>query len=200
MSRIDELAKRYADHIAVPWQQGLPAANRVVMLVYEKELERHLRAKLLEFEQATKTAGHGWQLVDLTTAFAEWMGGMKYREEYFERPDDIRLKLDSSFLRHVSDLIKAQLSLATEPVGADQRKEVSGMKSDPRFQHGQDWSKDRSLVFEAHSVKLIKYLPFHNLVTVAQVVAHLAVMQQAPRARQKFVSLETFNEEKKRKR
>ena len=114
MSRIDELAKRYADHIAVPWQQGLPAANRVVMLVYEKELERHLRAKLLEFEHATKTAGHGWQLVDLTTAFAEWMGGMKYREEYFERPDDIRLKLDSSFLRHVSDLIKAQLGQASD--------------------------------------------------------------------------------------
>ena len=114
MSRIDELAKRYADHIAVPWQQGLPAANRVVMLVYEKELERHLRAKLLEFEQATKTAGHGWQLVDLTTAFAEWMGAMKYREEYFSRPDDIRLKLDSSFLRHVGDLIKVQLSQASE--------------------------------------------------------------------------------------
>ena len=114
MSRIDELAKRYADHIAVPWQHNLPAANRVVMLVYEKELERHLRAKLLEFEQATKTAGHGWLLVDLTTAFADWMGGMKYREEYFERPDDIRLKLDSSFLRHVSDLIKAQLSQATD--------------------------------------------------------------------------------------
>ena len=114
MSRIDELATQYADHIGVPWQQGLPAANRVVMLVYEKELERHLRAKLLEFEQATKTAGHGWQLVDLTTAFADWMGGMKYREEYFERPDDIRLKLDSSFLRHVTDLIKAQLSQATD--------------------------------------------------------------------------------------
>jgi hypothetical protein len=114
MSRIDELAKRYADHIAVPWQQGLPAANRVVMLVYEKELERHLRAKLLEFEQATRTAGHGWHLVDLTTAFAAWMGAMKYREEYFERPDDIRLKLDSSFLRHVADLIKAQLSQTSE--------------------------------------------------------------------------------------
>lgn len=113
MSRIDELAVRYADHITVPWQQGLPAANRVVMLVYEKELERHLRAKLLEFEQTTKAAGHGWQLVNLTTAFADWMGGMKYREEYFRAPDDIRLKLDSSFLRHVSDLIKAQLNQAS---------------------------------------------------------------------------------------
>ena len=114
MSRIDDLAVQYASHIGVTWQQGLPAANRVVMLVYEKELERQLRAKLLEFEQATTSAGHGWQLVDLTTAFADWMGGMKYREEYFERPDDIRLKLDSSFLRHVADLIKAQLSQATE--------------------------------------------------------------------------------------
>ena len=114
MSRIDALAKRYAHHIAVPWQPGLPAANRVVMLVYEKELERQLRAKLLEFEQATRTAGHGWQLVDLTAACADWMGAMKYREEYFERPDDIRLKLDSSFLRHVAELIKAQLSQASE--------------------------------------------------------------------------------------
>ena len=114
MSRIDALAKRYAHHIAVPWQPGLPAANRVVMLVYEKELERQLRAKLLEFEQATRTAGHGWQLVDLTAAFADWMGAMKYREEYFERPEDIRLKLDSSFLRHVADLIKARLSQASE--------------------------------------------------------------------------------------
>ena len=35
MSRIDELAAQYADHIGVPGQQGLPAANRVVMLVYE---------------------------------------------------------------------------------------------------------------------------------------------------------------------
>lgn len=112
MSRIDELAIRYGDHIKVPWQQGLPAANRVVMLVYEKELERALRGKLGEFEQATKAAGHGWQLVDLTTAFAEWMGAMKYREEYFQAPEDIRLKLDSSFLRHVAELIKAQLNQA----------------------------------------------------------------------------------------
>ena len=44
MSRIDELAAQYSDHISVPWQQGLPAANRVVMLVYEKQLERTLRA------------------------------------------------------------------------------------------------------------------------------------------------------------
>ena len=114
MSRIDDLAVQYASHIGVPWQQGLPAANRVVMLVYEKELDRQLRAKLLEFEQATTSAGHGWLLVDLTTTFADWMGKDKYREEYFERPGDIRLKLDSSFLRHVADLIKTQLSQATE--------------------------------------------------------------------------------------
>ena len=73
MSRIDDLAAQYSAHIGVTWQQGLPAANRVVMLVYEKELDRQLRAKLLEFEQATTSAGHGWQLVDLTTAFADWM-------------------------------------------------------------------------------------------------------------------------------
>jgi hypothetical protein len=114
MSRIDELAARYADHISVPWQQGLPAANRVVMLVYEKELERHLRAKLLEFEQATKAAGHGWLLVDLTTAFAEWMVEMKYKESYFQNPKNIRLKLDKAFLKFVSERIKSQFTLSSE--------------------------------------------------------------------------------------
>ncbi|MGB5133663.1 MAG: BREX protein BrxB domain-containing protein [Prochlorococcaceae cyanobacterium] len=114
MSRIDDLAARYADHIRTPWQQGLPAANRVVMLVYEKEAERQLRGKLGEFEQLTKGAGHGWHLVDLTTAFADWMASMKYREDYFERPDDIRLKLDTGFLRYVAELIKVQLSQATD--------------------------------------------------------------------------------------
>ncbi|MCT0213653.1 MAG: DUF1788 domain-containing protein [Cyanobium sp.] len=109
MSRIDELAHRYGDHIGAPWQQGLPAANRVVMLVYEKELERQLRGKLGEFEQRTKAAGHGWQLVDLTTAFADWMAVMKYRDSYFNGPEKIRLKLDKAFLQHVSDLTKAQL-------------------------------------------------------------------------------------------
>lgn len=114
MSRIDELANRYGAHISVPWQQGLPGANRVVLLVYEKEAERQLRGKLGEFEQRTRSAGHGWHLVDLTTAFATWMGGMKYRDAYFETPEDLRLKLDTNFLRHVADRITEQLKAADE--------------------------------------------------------------------------------------
>lgn len=114
MSRIDELATQYANHIRVPWQQGLPSANRVVMLVYEKDQERHLRAKLLEFEQATKTAGHGWALVDITTAFAEWMGNMRYLESYFHSPEKIRLQLDKAFLKFVADRIVEKLSTSTE--------------------------------------------------------------------------------------
>jgi hypothetical protein len=114
MSRIDDLAARYADHIRTPWQQGLPAANRVVMLVYEKEAERQLRGKLGEFEQLTKGAGHGWHLVDLTTAFADWMAAMKYRESYFQSPRKIRLKLDKAFLQYVSELIKARLAQGGE--------------------------------------------------------------------------------------
>jgi hypothetical protein len=113
MSRIDELTQRYADHISVPWQQGLPAANRVVMLVYDKEDERKLRAKVLEFEQATKTASHGWYLVDVTCAFADWMATMRYRESYFQSPEKIKLKLDNAFLQFVSDRIKEALAQAS---------------------------------------------------------------------------------------
>ena len=109
MSRIDELADRYGDHIRVPWQQGLPAANRVVILVYDKEAERQLRGKIAEFERCTRAAGHGWVLCDLTTAFAIWMGGHRYRDAYFEVPEDIRLGLDRQFLQYVAAQIKEKL-------------------------------------------------------------------------------------------
>jgi hypothetical protein len=118
MSRIDELAARYADHITVPWSQGLPGANRVVMLVYEKELERQLRGKLGVFEQVTKSARHNWHLVDLTTAFADWMTDMKYRDPYFQSPEKIRLKLvgerKGNLHTSVCDRIKSQLDQGSE--------------------------------------------------------------------------------------
>lgn len=111
MSPIDKLADHYGKHICVPWQHDLPVANRVVFLVYEKEVERTLRGKIGEFEQRTRAAGHGWQLCDLTTAFALWMNDMDpgYREAYFENPEDLP-RLDTPFLEFVAKKVSEHLA------------------------------------------------------------------------------------------
>lgn len=102
MSRIDDLAALYGRHIGLPWQRTVAGAQRVIMVVYEKELERSLRARKGEFEQRTRAAGHGWKEFDCTRLFADWMARDEYREAYFENPDDLALKLEGEFTEHVA--------------------------------------------------------------------------------------------------
>lgn len=110
MARIEDLADRYRRHIAIPWQRTVAGAQRVVMIVYDREMERILRARKLLFETATRDAGHQWREVDLTDAFAKWMASDDYREAYFECPEDLSLKLDShEFRDFLADRIRAAL-------------------------------------------------------------------------------------------
>ena len=73
MARLEDLADLYGRHIATPWQRNVAGAQRVIMLVYDKELERTLRARRAEFQMRTTAAGHDWHEVDLTAAFADWI-------------------------------------------------------------------------------------------------------------------------------
>ena len=93
MGRIEELAAVYERHVGAPWQRTVAGAQRVMMVVYEKELERTLRARLGEFEQGTARSGHGWKLVDCTPWFAEWMAKEEYRDAYFEDPSLLAMML-----------------------------------------------------------------------------------------------------------
>lgn len=113
MSRFEDLAELYGQHIATPWQRTIAGAQRVVMVVYDKELERVLRARKGEFETRTKAAGHDWHEVDLTNAFASWLAADEYREAYFEAPEDLQLKLTSEFPEYVADKIRAVLTAPT---------------------------------------------------------------------------------------
>ncbi len=102
MGKIEELAARYEQHIRVPWQRTLSGSQRVLLVVYEKELERAFRARKAEFEQRTRGAGHGWTEFDCTRRFAEWIAQDEYREAYFESPGDLAMKLDGEFLEHLA--------------------------------------------------------------------------------------------------
>ena len=99
MSRIDQIADQYERHISAPWQRNLPGAQRIVFVVYHKEDERKLAAKLKDFENRTLAAGHPWLEVDFTNAFPNWMKDEAYPEEYFESPEllEDKLRADSIY-------------------------------------------------------------------------------------------------------
>lgn len=91
-NRLSRLIKSYSNFISIPWMKGLADEQRVLFAVYHKEDELKLRARTEEFRLATQSAGHPWLELDITRLFAEWMAKQKYREDYFENPDDLKSK------------------------------------------------------------------------------------------------------------
>lgn len=109
MARIEDLAESFGRHIATPWQRTVAGAQRVIMVIYDKELERTLRARKLAFETAAREAGHEWLELDLADAFAQWMATDDYREEYFASPEDLQLKLEAEFHGYLADRVRTAL-------------------------------------------------------------------------------------------
>jgi hypothetical protein len=101
MGKIEDLAANFERHLSVPWQRSVTGAQRVMLLIYDKELERTLRARLGEFEIRTQNAGHEWVRHDCTTAFSQWLAGDEYKEAFFETPKDLSMKIEGEFEDHI---------------------------------------------------------------------------------------------------
>jgi hypothetical protein len=109
MSEIENLVKAYERFTRLPWDTNLAGAQKVWFAVYEPAQERRLRLRLDEFATATKNAGHTWKYLDLTDAFAHWMAQHRYREAYFESPEDMELALPD-FAQEIETQITATLT------------------------------------------------------------------------------------------
>jgi hypothetical protein len=92
----------YANFIAVPWREDAAAPQRVVFCVYNENDELRIRAKVDEFEIATRDSGHDWFIFDLTNTFAWWLAGQKYAESYFQKPNLLPTLLPQ-YLRYITD-------------------------------------------------------------------------------------------------
>ena len=110
MGRIEELAIRYRGHIGAPWQRNLAGDQKAIFVVYPKTDERKLRARLDLFEMATTSTGHGWRALDLTDIFARWMADADYRDDYFEEPEAITMKLRSDFVQYTAGRLREALT------------------------------------------------------------------------------------------
>jgi hypothetical protein len=109
MSEIENLIKRYQRFVSVPWESNMAGPEKVWFAVYDPPQERRLRLRLPEFRIATQAAGYKWREFDLTPLFAQWMAGHRYRETYFEEPENMDLAL-KSFTGHVAQQIRAALT------------------------------------------------------------------------------------------
>lgn len=87
MNKIKGLMQSYAKFIAVPWRDDAAAAQRVIFCVYPETEELRLRAKIDEFELATREADHNWAVFDLTDTFADWLSSQRYAKKYFAQPN-----------------------------------------------------------------------------------------------------------------
>ena len=113
VSVIDQLAAKYADAVAAPWQQGYSGPERTWMLVYPPQDERRLRAKLEEFRIATQNAGHQWLEVDFTNEYERWLLSQDYLESFYENPNDLQM-LQSLLGEHLTAVVEAKAPDATD--------------------------------------------------------------------------------------
>lgn len=100
MNKTQRLVASYANFIALPWRADAASAQRVLFCVYPETDELRLRARVGEFELATRQAGHEWAEFDLTNTFAQWMAEQKYAKAYFKSPD----KLDTAIHRYMDTI------------------------------------------------------------------------------------------------
>lgn len=114
MDRADALLSAYRRQLTLPWRTDLSGEERIWMAIYPPELERRIRAKLGEFELATREAGHAWTVHDVSDSFSKWLGAIQYRESYYRDPALLAPALPE-FLAAVEDNLAA--TLTTPDVG-----------------------------------------------------------------------------------
>lgn len=106
MNRIKRLLASYARFISIPWRDDTAAAQRVIICVYNEIDELRLRAKVDEFEIATREAGHEWHAFDLTDTFATWLSSQRYAESYYQKPGLLSTLLPQ-YLTHITNIFSA---------------------------------------------------------------------------------------------
>lgn len=126
MSAVEDLLERYRERVQLPWDRALPGSQRVWFVVYDPPQERRLRLRLPDFQIATEAAGHSWRQVDLTDAFAEWLGAHRRRDAYFRDPDKATFAMNA-FAQHLREQLET--ALAAPEVGPDTVVAVTGVAS-----------------------------------------------------------------------
>jgi len=83
------------------------------MAVYPPEDERRLLLHLPEFENASRSAGYDWELIDINNEFEVWMAAHEYSAAYFANPKLMQPEL-LSFLDQLVENVRQQITAKTD--------------------------------------------------------------------------------------
>lgn len=119
MGAVEGLIDAYRRYVELPWRDDLSGSERVWMAIYPPREERRLRMRLDQFATDTGRAGHTWKHVDITRAFGQWLGGHRYRDEYFANPQALQ-----PALRTFGKELVAQVQGELEAADVDKRTVV----------------------------------------------------------------------------
>ena len=72
----------FRDHVGVGWPSSSSGAQRIIMLVYDPTRNALSEGNSLSSRKPPPRM-NTLANVDITTAFAEWLGAHRYREDYF---------------------------------------------------------------------------------------------------------------------
>jgi len=108
----DEILKAYVKQVRLPWLPDAPAAERVWIVWYDKSMQRRFTARLGEFENATLSAGHGWQALDIAPLPPQWLAAHEFFEALLHDPGEIRGLLPD-LQRHLAQTLRTVLASAT---------------------------------------------------------------------------------------
>jgi len=101
VNKLDRLLKSYTQHIEIPWRADIAPAQRVIFCVYDETDELNFRAKVEEFELATRQSNFNWACFDLTNMFSDWMSSEDYAESYFTEPELLQDLLPDELLEFI---------------------------------------------------------------------------------------------------
>jgi hypothetical protein len=91
MGKIEGLIKNYENYVSLPLDRKLAGSQRIWFALYDPNDEKRIRARITEFELATKKAKRGWRQINLTDIFSKWMSKQKYMKSYFEDPGSLEI-------------------------------------------------------------------------------------------------------------
>ncbi len=86
MSKLKKLLESYTEFISIPWSHDIDPEQRIVFCVYNEADENRIRARIGEFEIATKQAKHSWNLYDVTDFYPKWVLKEKHAEKILKDP------------------------------------------------------------------------------------------------------------------
>ena len=108
MPTVDDLLFHFRRQVALPWRAETAPEYRVWIMHYYKALDRRVQARLPEFEDAARRAGHGWSVMGLAPLVAPWLARHELFEALADQPEELTSILPE-FEAHVVTEVRARL-------------------------------------------------------------------------------------------